>query len=32
MYGTSFDEMQRRLSDFIGSYPLCQKSRVVQVA
>jgi hypothetical protein len=32
LYGPSFDEMRKRLSDFIASYPLCQKARLVQIA
>ena len=32
MYGGSFVEMQRRIADFLASYPLCQKCRVVQIA
>lgn len=32
MYGPSYEEMSKRLSEFIDSYPLCQKSRVVKVA
>jgi hypothetical protein len=32
MYGTSYEEMQKRLAGFMASYPLCQKARVVQVA
>jgi len=31
-YGPSFETMRGRLQEFIDSYPLCQKSRVVQVA
>jgi hypothetical protein len=32
MYGPSFEEMQKCLSNFIGTYPLCQKARIVQIA
>jgi hypothetical protein len=32
LFGTSYEEMCRRLSSFIGSYPLCQKARLVQIA
>lgn len=32
LFGTSYEEMCRRLSGFIGSYPLCQKARLVQIA
>jgi hypothetical protein len=32
LFGTSYDEMCRRLSGFIASYPLCQKARLVQIA
>jgi hypothetical protein len=32
LFGTSYEEMSRRLSGFIGSYPLCQKARLVQIA
>lgn len=32
LYGGSFAEMQRRIADFIATYPLCQKSRVVRIA
>jgi len=31
-YGSSFAEMKRRIEPFIASYPLCQKSRVEQIA
>jgi hypothetical protein len=31
-YGTSFSEMRDRLSDFVGSYPLCERCRVIQIA
>lgn len=31
-YGTSFVEMKQRLEPFIASYPLCQKSRIEQIA
>lgn len=32
MYGSSFEEMRSAISDFLGSYPLCDLARVVQVA
>jgi hypothetical protein len=32
MYGKSFDEMKRRLADFLAAYPLCQMARIVQIA
>lgn len=32
MYGRSFDEMKRRLSEFIAAYPLCAQCRVEQIA
>lgn len=32
MYGESFKTMQSRLTGFLGSYPLCQRARVVQIA
>jgi len=32
MYGSSFDSMRTCLSDFLATYPLCQKCRVVQIA
>lgn len=31
-YGTSFAEMQRSIEPFVASYPLCQESRIVQIA
>jgi hypothetical protein len=31
-YGPSFETMRGRLSDFLDSYPLCQRARVVQIA
>ncbi|MCP9612161.1 hypothetical protein [Coprobacter tertius] len=31
-YGTSFFEMKKRIEPFITSYPLCQKSRIEQIA
>jgi hypothetical protein len=31
-YGPSFAAMQNRLAGFLGSYPLCQRARVVQIA
>jgi hypothetical protein len=32
MYGRSFETMKKRLSSFLASYPLCQKSRIEQIA
>lgn len=32
MYGRSFAAMKDRLADFIASYPLCQRARVVRIA
>jgi len=32
MYGKSFEQMKQRLSEFIESYPLCERCRLVQVA
>ncbi|MFN7139893.1 MAG: hypothetical protein ACK4UN_11200 [Limisphaerales bacterium] len=32
LFGTSYEEMCRRLSGFIEAYPLCQKARLVQIA
>ena len=32
MYGKDFQDMHRRLQPLLESYPLCQKSRVVQIA
>ena len=31
-YGASYEEMTRRIEPFIASYPLCQKSRIEQIA
>lgn len=31
-YGTSFVEMKQKIEPFITSYPLCQKSRIEQIA
>lgn len=31
-YGTSFAEMKKLTESFIASYPLCQKSRIEQIA
>lgn len=31
-YGKSFSEMKRSIEPFIAEYPLCQKSRVEQIA
>lgn len=32
MYGPSFARMRALLQDFIASYPLCQRARLVQIA
>jgi hypothetical protein len=32
MYGSSFAAMKSLLAEFIESYPLCQRARIVQVA
>lgn len=32
LFGISYDEMCKRLSGFIASYPLCQKARLVRIA
>ncbi len=32
MYGTSYAEIEQRISAFVDSYPLCQKSRRVRLA
>lgn len=32
MYGDSFTQMKDALVDFIDSYPLCERARVVQIA
>lgn len=32
LYGNSFEEMKTLLSEFIDNYPLCQKSRLEQIA
>jgi hypothetical protein len=32
MYGPSFEAMKSRLANFLDSYPLCQRARVVQIA
>ena len=32
MYGPSFEKMKDRLAEFLNSYPLCQRARVVQIA
>lgn len=32
MYGPSFERMHSLLKDFMASYPLCEKARVVQTA
>lgn len=31
-YGTSYHQMRERLSGFVGSYPLCERCRIVQIA
>lgn len=31
-YGTSFLEMKKRIEPFIAKYPLCQKSKIEQIA
>lgn len=31
-YGTSFTEMKEKIEPFIATYPLCQKSRIEQIA
>jgi len=32
LYGKTYVEMNAKISDFLGSYPLCQKCRVAQIA
>lgn len=32
MYGNSFETMRDLISDFLDTYPLCEKARVVQIA
>jgi hypothetical protein len=32
MYGPSFEAMKKRLADFLGTYPLCHRARIVQIA
>lgn len=32
MYGGSFEAMRDAIAEFVGSYPLCQNARVVQIA
>jgi hypothetical protein len=32
MYGPSFETMKKRIEGFLGSYPLCELARVVQIA
>ena len=32
LYGISFEELNKRIENFINTYPLCQKCRVVQIA
>lgn len=31
-YGISFAEMKKKIEPFIATYPLCQKSRIEQIA
>ena len=31
-YGSSFSEMKQKIEPFIATYPLCQKSRIEQIA
>lgn len=31
-YGSSFEEMKRRIEPFVATYPLCQQSHIVQIA
>ena len=31
-YGTSFLEMENRIEPFVATYPLCQKSKIEQIA
>lgn len=32
LYGDSFELMQSKIHDFVGTYPLCEKCRVVRIA
>ena len=32
LYGFSADEMRQLIGEYVASYPLCQKSRIVQIA
>ena len=32
LYGFSFEELNKKIENFISTYPLCQKCRVVQIA
>lgn len=32
LYGSSFEEMNAKISEFISSYPLCQQCRIEQIA
>ena len=32
LYGNSFKEMHEKVSGFLATYPLCQKSRIAQIA
>ena len=32
LYGPSFEEMSRRIDSFVKEYPLCHKSRIMQIA
>ena len=31
-YGSSFEEMRKRIEPFLGTYPLCQKCRIERIA
>lgn len=31
-YGRSYEEMRTRIQDFVDSYPLCERCRIVQIA
>ncbi|MNY60646.1 hypothetical protein D3C86_1972270 [compost metagenome] len=32
LYGSSYQEMEARIADFLASYPLCQRCRLQQIA
>lgn len=32
LYGPSFEKMRAQIADFMATYPLCEKARVVQIA